>query len=819
MIATGLVRQIGDLSARDLAVAGGKGANLGELMRAGFPVPDGFVITTEAFRVAARAADVDAADAKSAPQRMRSVAVPRDVADAIRDGYRALGGGRVAVRSSATAEDLPEASFAGQQDTILNVEGDEAVLDAVRECWASLWTERAVAYRASHDIDPRDLALAVVVQRMVDARAAGVLFTADPVTGRRRRASIDAVSGLADKLVSGAANPEHYVVDTPSLAISDRGGTLLDDRRLRQLAQLGDQVEAHFGKPQDIEWAIDDSKLWLVQSRDITTLYPLPAGLPDPDKDLRVMLSANVAQGVFQPFTPMGLQTFRLLGAGFAKHFASRPPADMEEGIFVTKQSGMRLWLDLTAVILNPATRDLPVRAMSVMEARSEPVFRRILEDPRLRVRAGSTFRARLALVRAVARTGAPLIVLRALLRPAATRASLMSEVHALVDTDVGPTTTAAERIAAFERLITDHPARLGPRLIAMVFAGFASFGAASRMLGSRATQDELRSVLRSLPFNPTTEMDLALWDIAQRTKGDSEAERREFASFLELYGHRAVAEIDLGVPRWREDPEHLRNAIAGYRRLPRDAVAPDAQFARGARDAEAMIETLASRVHGPRRRIVRALLHRVRALSGLREMPKFQIMRLFARGRAILAPIGDELATAGRIDGRDDLWFLTLKEVRSGLAGEDLHAVVAARRAEYAREMRRRHIPRVLLSDGTDAEAAYAPTGGGDLRGTPASPGTAQGTARVLRSPVGAQLEPGDVLVAPATDPGWTPLFLTASALVMEMGGMMSHGAVVAREYGIPAVVGVPNATDRIASGQRLRVDGSAGTIVIEAG
>ena len=807
---------LGDLTARDIPVAGGKGANLGELIRAGFAVPDGFVITTEAFRVAAGAAGIDPNDPRDAAARMRRAAVPDEIARAIVDGYRRLGG-RVAVRSSATAEDLPEASFAGQQDTILDVEGDDAVVDAVRACWASLWNERAVAYRATHEIEPATLALAVVVQRMVAANAAGVLFTADPVTGRRRRASIDAVAGLGDRLVSGAVNPEHYLVDTPSGEVLERGGTLLSDARLRELSALGARVEAHYGKPQDIEWAIDGTRLWLVQSRDITTLYPLPTGLPDPDAELRVLLSANVAQGVFQPMTPMGLQTFRLLGSGFATHFAHRPPADIDEGVPATKQSGLRLWIDVTGLLTNPATRELPQRAMSFMEARSEIIFKRVLEDPRLRAGHGSTLRARLAIVRAVAHTGAPLIVLRTLLRPAATRTRLVREVESIVATDPGPTTTAMERVAAFERLLTDVPARFGPKLMAMAVAGFASYGAAARLLGKRATQDEMRKVLRSLPFNPTTEMDLALWDIARRTRDDPEAERRELDAFLERYGHRAVAEIDLGLPRWSEDPRHLRDTIAGYRLLPDDAIPPDEHFANGARDADAMVETLARRVHGPKRILVRAFLRRVRALNGLREMPKFHIIRLFARARAILAPVGAELAAVGRIARADDLWFLTLPDVRRGLAGEDLRALVASRRAEYARELRRRHIPRVLLSDGTDAEAAYTTPTEGGLHGTPASPGVARGTARVLLSPVGARLEPGEVLVAPATDPGWTPLFLTASALVMEMGGMMSHGAVVAREYGIPAVVGVAGATERIATGQQVSVDGSAGRVSVE--
>src|SRR6266581_2477225 len=251
-----------------------------------------------------------------------------------------------------------------------------------------------------------------------------------------------------------------------------------------------------------------------------------------------------------------------------------------------------------------------------------------------------------------------------------------------------------------------------------------------------------------------------------------------------------------------------------------RPALAPDAQFSRGAREAEAMVATLLSRVHGPRRVLARALLRRVRALAGAREAPKFHAIRVFARGRAILAPVGDALAAAGRVAAADDIWFLTIPDARRAVAGEDLRDVVAARRSQYRRELRRRHVPRVLLSDGTDAEAAFAsPAADGAIRGTPASPGVAQGTARVILSPVGARLEPGEVLVAPSTDPGWTPLFLTASALVMEMGGMMSHGAVVAREYGIPAVVGVPDATERITSGERLVVDGSAGTVAPESG
>src|SRR5439155_12001500 len=370
--------------------------------------------------------------------------VPAEIASAIRDSYRALTG-RVAVRSSATAEDLPEASFAGQQDTILDVDGEDALLDAVRRCWASLWNERAVAYRATHEVDEQALRLAVVVQRMVPARIAGVLFTADPITGRRRRAAIDAVRGLGEQLVSGAVNPDHYLVDAGTGTVLERRGDILDDVRLRELAAIGARIEAHFGAPQDIEWAIDERRLWIVQSRDITTLYPIPAGAPDPDRDLRVYLSVNVAQGVLQPFTPMGLQTFRLLSSALASAIG-RHVGDPTAGVPVIVESGMRLWGDLTGLVRNSAAREIPIRIMSVMEARSSGIFARLLEDPRLAPRGGSRLRSLLSGLRAVAHTGAPPVLVRALLRPDATRERLLRDVDETVRPDPGPPNPPGER-------------------------------------------------------------------------------------------------------------------------------------------------------------------------------------------------------------------------------------------------------------------------------------------------------------------------------------------------------------------------------------
>lgn len=840
-----LVRSLGSLRSADAGIAGGKGANLGELIAAGFPVPEGFVITTYAYRLAARSALADKASPSEAAERLRTADVPSEIAGAVAAAYRSLDNGPVAVRSSATAEDLPGASFAGQHDSILDVTGVAELLDAVRRCWASLWNERAVAYRRDNDVDEADLALAVVVQRMVDAAAAGVMFTADPVTGRRGRVVIEAAPGPGEAVVSGRVNPDRYVIDPGSDAIAERRITderpVLDDATVRELARLGRRVEAHFGFPQDIEFAQDrGSTVWLVQSRPITTLYPLPIDAPDPAADPRVYLSVNVAQGFFEPFTPMGIDVFQLLasaspdGSGESARRSPRPPMLVE--------AGGRLYADLTSTFRNRIGRALLLRLMKAGEARSGRVLAALASDPRFRVRRGDEPASEIDLG---AIGGASVLrrVIRLLEKPDATRQRLLRDVERLARVDLPPSPTAADRLRAAERLFRTVPQQLFPRLIPLVLAGHLPWLAARWVLGSRATDDELQTVARAAPHNPTTEMDLALWRLAVETRDDPASRealatrppgdlaqayhagtlppplQRGLTSFLDRYGFRAIGEIDLGVHRWSEDPTHIIGALSNYLRVTDDALAPDAQFARGEREAEAMVRRLLARVRGPRRALLRFLLSRVRALVGTREQPKFQMVRLIlSRGRELLRPVGDELAAAGRLAMAEDIYFLTLAEVHRALAGEDFLDQVATRRTVYARERTRRHVPRILLSDGTDAEVALLPAPEGGLRGSAASPGMVTAPARVVRSPQGVQLEPGEILVAPSTDPGWTPLFLTAGGLVMEMGGMMSHGAVVAREYGIPAVVGVADATERIASGDRVTVDGSAGAVSVQA-
>src|SRR5215204_1945975 len=683
-----------------LAVVGGKAANLGELVRAGFPVPAGFCVTMAAYDLVAADAGLGPtlpALAETRPEdtaRLAELAtearsslsdanVPDALARAIAEAYGDLGDEgaavSVAVRSSATAEDLPQASFAGQQDTYLNVVGVESVLDAVRSCWASLWTDRAVSYRATNGINPHSVRLAVVVQRMVDASVAGVLFTANPVTGKRRQAVIDANPGLGEAVVSGMVNPDHFVANTATGEIIERrlgdkrvaimagsgSGTervelasgedraSLSDGQVLALAKLGERVEKHYGMPQDTEWAIDnDGGLWLLQARPITTLFPLPERAPTNDEDLRVYFSFSVAQGVYRPLTPMGIQAFRLISSALAT-LAGRPPRNPYEGAAFFTESAGRVFFEITPVLRSAQGRRLFNGAMRHMEARTVPIVRHLAADPRL-VPVPTPIRPVLrAILSVFVRGRIPLRVVEALARPEKARARA-ARVEAQFRAAGNVTPDAAECLSAAERLLRSGPQDMLPNVPPVFAAGLAANALAGKLLGGLATDDERRVAMRALPHNPTTQMDLALWALAKEARTDPDIARmlgetlperlaedyrggslpprlqRSLADFLHLYGHRGVAEIDLGLPRWSEDPTYVFGVLTNYMRLDDPQAAPDIQFGRATREAEEMVNELtrrAAREGRLRGALVGFLLGRARALSGQREMPKFCIV------------------------------------------------------------------------------------------------------------------------------------------------------------------------------------------------
>jgi pyruvate,water dikinase len=763
-------------------------------------------------------------------------------------------------------------------------------VDAVRNCWASLWTDRAVTYRAELGIDASTVALAVVVQRMVDATTAGVMFTANPLTGRRRQAVIDASPGLGEAVVSGSVNPDHFVVDPETGHVIERrlgdkrlvvrplpgGGTetldmpdagteaCLTDRQAAELARLGLRVERHFGSPQDTEWAIDsDGRLWLTQSRPITTLYPLPERAST-RSGTRVYLCFSLAQGLTRPITPMGLAAFRLIASSVARAARFDVP-EPRNGPSPYVEAGQRIYFDLTAVARSTTGRRIVPRVFDVMEARSAAVLRRVFDDPRFTVTSRTPIGLLRHVVPAAVHFRAPEALLRALFRPEAALRRVNRFAREFRESlHLGPGATPTQRLDHAEFLLSNRLFPIVPAVLPLPALGFAMLGLTGKLLNGQNRWDDLQKVLRGLPNNVTTEMDLELWRLATviRDDGGSSTVLRNqapaalaaqfkagqlpavlqagLARFMDRYGQRAVAEIDVGMPRWSDDPTHILGVLANYLRLEDSSLAPDVQFSTATEQAEETVERLVAEARSRGRlrgAVVRAALRRARLFAGLRELPKYEIVVGLAEVRHQLQQVGTALAAAGSIAVPDDIYFLDFVEARQGLDQQrtgpgsaavpdnraDLRDLVARRREAYAHELERRHVPRLLLSDGTEPEAVpwggpgAAPAVPGTLSGSPASAGIVSADARVIMDPVGAHLEPGEILVAPSTDPGWTPLFLTAGGLVMEMGGPNSHGAVVAREYGIPAVVGVPDATLLLSSGQRITVDGAAGTVVPE--
>lgn len=783
-------------------LVGGKAAGLGELIHAGERVPAGFCVTTAAHD--------------------QGIVPEAEVARA----YELLGGGPVAVRSSATAEDLPDASFAGQQDTRLGVTGLPDLLAAIRACWDSLHHPRAVAYRDAHQIDHRPVRMAVVVQRMVDPAVAGVLFTANPLTGCRTETVVEAAPGLGTAVVDGTTEVDRYVLDDAPPAA--RGP--LTAAQLAELRAAGGRLQRHFGAPQDIEWAYDhDGVLWLLQSRPITTLFPLPpdTGKPTP----RVYLEFGHVQGMLQPATPMGMSSLKTLVAGMLAAFGLT--------VEVTDIGG-RLYGDLTDLARDRAARKRLVKLMAVdFGPRAQAVMEHVLADPRFAPEPGAA--ARRARPVPALRTGLRAVagVTRSLARPDAARERLFRAVEQLKLRSAAPAGLGTAERLEFVR--AEDPSAGADDIVWPIVAGMLAAALPPTLLDGVASPDEINTVLAGMPHNVTLDMDLALWRLSQRvgdhrdlllTTPPPELAARYaqgalpdlgLADFLDRYGHRAVAEVDLGVPRWDEDPTPVFAMIANYLRVTDPEQAPDRRYARAAATAEATLADLLARAR--RRRPVRGrlagfLLRRARSLAGLREAGKFAGLYRLREMRRQLLLIGADLAGRGLLAQPGDVMFLTLDETHAAVHdGADHRSTVAARQVVHRRELRRRRVPVAVLSDGTDVEAVLLarPAPDGALRGVGAAAGRATGPARVVHDPATARLEPGEVLVAPTTDPGWTPLFLTAAALVTETGAVMAHGPTVAREYGIPAVICVPHATRRIRTGQIVTVDAAAGTVTVE--
>ncbi len=834
------------------ALVGGKAANLGELTRLeGVSVPAGCCVTTDAYeRVVIgepavrdllgqldRLGPGEREQRASLSARLRRVVedleVPDDLVGALDTAVAALGAERrVAVRSSATAEDQPGASFAGQADSYLHVE-TATVVEHVRRCWASSFTERAVAYRDHHGIAHGAVRMAVVVQQMVDARVSGVLFTADPVTSDRRVAQVEATAGLGDVLVSGAVDAEAYEVRGDEVvrpvASASAGAALLDEAQVLELVELGRRIAEHFDAPQDIEWCLEGDRFWVVQSRPITTLFPVPER---DDAGRHVYVSVGHQQMMTDPMKPLGRSLFQLT--------ALRPMYD----------AAGRLFVDITDALADPASR----AAMVAMMGRADPLIGDALDT--LLARDGLDASAVAPADGAATSPGPP---------PAAAVGDDGGPDPAIVPVLIERTKASVERarqeiaglqgvelldfivadVPELQRMLADPESM--PALMGGMEATFWLNEHLEAWLGEAQVADTLAL---AVPHNVTSEMGLALLDVAdavrphpevvealRHVEGLRQVEGRELVEalssldggdearaaiegFLERYGMRCVGEIDITRPRWSERPDELVPLILANvehfehgestRRVERGRE-------RAAAKEREVLERLAALPDGDEKvTATRRMIERLRAFSGYREHPKYGMICRYAVYRAALLAEAARLVDAGLLERVDDIDHLTVQELRDVIrAGRVDRHLLARRRDEFVAHQSLTP-PRVLTSDGEAVVGSYRrdDVPDGALVGLAVSTGVAEGRARVLHDISEADVEPGDILVTTFTDPSWSPLFVAIGGLVTEVGGLMTHGAVVAREYGLPAVVGVQRATQLIRDGQRIRVHGSGGWV-----
>ncbi|GAA2680341.1 rifamycin-inactivating phosphotransferase [Nonomuraea recticatena] len=847
-----------------VAVVGGKGAHLGALSRIeGIRVPAGFCVTTDAYRrIVAQAPsmadlldqlahlnpdDREAIRTLSAEVRrtIEGIAIPGGLAAEITRGLAQLGEqAAYAVRSSATAEDLPTASFAGQQDTYLNVVGPAAILQHVSRCWASLFTERAVTYRRRNGIDHRTVGMAVVVQQMVFAQAAGILFTADPVTGDRKVATVDAGSGLGEALVSGLVNPDVFKVRdgevvAKTVAAKRRaihplpgGGTqevvidpqrqeqaALTDAQVVRLVQLGRRIEAHFGRPQDIEWCLVDDGFQIVQSRPITTLFPIPE---TGDQDNHVYVSVGHGQMMTDPMKPLGLSVWQLTAL-----------APMHE-------AGGRLFVDVTRRLASPASR----AGLLEMMGRSDPLIRDALETVLDRgdfvpsLPDGGPVGPPTGGAPAPIETD-PAIVSELIERSQASIAALRRDIR----TKTGPALLdfLLEAFEEQKRVLTD------PLNAQAIMAGMeATWWLNDKLYEWLGEKNAADTLTLSAPDNVTSEMGLALLDVADvirphpevvaflqgvedegfldelpKFAGGSEA-RDAIEAYLDRYGMRCVGEIDITRPRWRERPTTLVPVILDNVKLFEPGAA-ERRFEQGRQEAEKKERDVLSRLRalpdGERKADeAKRMIDRVRTFIGYREYPKYGIVsRLLVYKQALLEE-AERLVRADVLPEKEDIFYLTFQELHDVVRTNQVDDRLIGQRKDAHRSYHALTPPRVLTSDGEAITGAYRrdDVPAGALIGLPVSAGTIEGRARVILDMAEAELEAGDILVTAHTDPSWTPLFLAVSGLVTEVGGLMTHGAVIAREYGLPAVVGVVDATRLIRNGQRIRVHGTDGYVEI---
>ena len=863
-----------EIDKTNIMTVGGKGANLGELSRIdGIKVPDGFCVTTEAYRKSIENSDelevlieklteLKSDDREQISQISKSVRsvienlkMETDIQSEITNVLDKHGDNEAyAIRSSATAEDLPNASFAGQQDTYLNIRGKDEIIRHIIKCWASLFTDRAVTYRIQNGFDHKKVLLSVVVQKMVISEASGIMFTADPMTSDRKTLTIDAGFGLGEALVSGLVNPDIYkVVDgritnknigTKEMEIrtDQSGGTqevdiekdrqkkqVLEDEQIQKLAAMGKKIESYYGSPQDIEWCLFNKEFYIVQSRSITTLFPLPE--VEDSRSPRVYMSIGHTQMMTDAIKPLGMSFFEMISE-----------VSMEK-------IGGRIYTDITHDLSSTIGRSRLIMASGKQDPLIQSAIKNLIEDKNF---MASLPKGKRNIQGGIFTLGSILETIKVNRK---NEPSIIKDLINEFESDVVILDKQLSKLSgsqALEFIVNDRDKLLGmaynPKMLGAIIAAILVNDSINKkvekFIGDKNVADTLT---KSLNHNVTTEMGLALCDVAdiirkypevleyisqnptdekffeemEKLPGGNETSEA-FREFLSKYGMRCPGEIDITKERFEEKPTQLIPIILNNIRV----LKPNEhriRFQAGRQEAKDKEEEIINRVKnlpGGSKKVekIEKSISLLRNFIGCREDPKYYIVRRYQVYKKVLMKEAHQLLEKGIIKSAEDIFYLYLDELIDVVRTNNLdYSIIEERRENYVR-YEKLTPPRVFTSEGFVPPSSFA-TGNlpkGAISGIPVSTGIVEGRARVVLSVDNAKLDEGDILVTQFTDPSWTPLFVTIKGLVTEVGGFTTHGAVITREYGLPGVVGVENATKLIKDGQKIRVNGTEGYVEI---
>lgn len=846
-----------------ISAVGAKALSLARMSRIGLPVPPGFCITAAAFRehlelnnlisriksMVEELKDASPAARKSALSNLRQAIIDAPLADTLRQRieyhYRELGAKYVAVRSSATAEDLPGHSFAGQYDTYLGIEDLAGCIEAVRKCWASLWTDRAYDYRQKNGFDHLAVNMAVIVQSLVEADASGVIFTADPVNGYKSRIIIEIVPGLGDTLVSGKATPQRFVVAKKKCRIVSKNLTselCITDSVVKRLAKLGKKVEKHFDSPQDIEWAIRDNKIFLLQVRPITTVPSKKSW-----EDRQVWTNLNIGEALPDVLTPItwsmvqllldnmfralsGLINIELAGNPLYGQIAGRAYFNINTGI------GMFRYLLPNLLDDDYGLNDIWGGDQGKMH-----------EIGRLNMQEEDIPDLKFRLVKTIFKL--PISVWRLfshnLKRGELFVVKMRTKNRQLQALDIGSMSEA--ELGEHMTFLIEDGSKFGDAILYIItglFAISALYKVSNKWLGEKDNTLANNLLMAGMGEMSSVQAGLDLWCLSAKVREFPEVEEvivssdnwqtvrekivgvpggdqflHNWDEFMVEHGHHCYGEMELFNPRWCETPNYILFLVRGYI-TGGDETNPIEKRRGRAQQRKQLVQQSRDRLINPIKRFIfNYFLDRAMRGAVLRENWKSEGVRYLTLFRRSLMELGQRLNNRGVLENQDDIFFLKLEEIEPVTQNKtdfDFKKIIVQRRAEY--EKNKAVTPPKVVIGKFDPDNFVSDTIDTDtevLTGLAVSPGVVTGKARViLRADADQQVLAGEILVAPFTDPGWTPCFVPAAAIVMDQGGLLSHGSIIAREYGIPAVVNVGPATKIIKTGQTIRVDGNRGIV-----